>query len=41
MAIPVLKIRDLRVRCVAVPMKRALGTSTTRLASAQLALFDL
>jgi mandelate racemase len=41
MSIPVLKIRDLRVRCVAVPMKRALGTSTTKLAKALLALFDL
>jgi mandelate racemase len=41
MAIPALTIRDLRVRCVAVPMKRALGTSSTRLSSALLALFDL
>jgi mandelate racemase len=41
MTIPTLTIRDLRVRSVAVPMKRALGTSSTRLASAQLALFDL
>jgi mandelate racemase len=41
MSIPVLKIRDLRVRCVAVPMKRALGTSTTKLTKALLALFDL
>jgi mandelate racemase len=41
MTIPQLTIRDLRVRSVAVPMKRALGTSTTRLADARLALFDL
>jgi mandelate racemase len=41
MTIPQLKIRDLRVRCVAVPMKRALGTSTTRLDRALLALVDL
>ena len=33
--------RDLRVRSVAVPMRRPLGTSTTKLATALLALFDL
>lgn len=41
MKIPDLKIRDLRVRSVAVPMRRVLGTSATRLAVAPLALFDL
>jgi mandelate racemase len=41
MNIPDLTIRDLRVRSVAVPMRRALGTSTTKLATALLALFDL
>lgn len=41
MTIPQLTIRDLRVRSVAVPMKRTLGTSSTRLDRALLALFDL
>jgi mandelate racemase len=41
MTIPGLTIRDLRVRSVAVPMRRALGTSATKMATALLALFDL
>ena len=41
MAIPHLTIRDLRVRSVAVPIKRPLGTSTTLIDKARLALFDL
>ncbi len=41
MTIPDLTIRDLRVRSVAVPMRRALGTSATKMATALLALFDL
>jgi mandelate racemase len=41
MTIPDLKIRALRVRSVAVPMRRALGTSANKLATAMLALFDL
>jgi mandelate racemase len=41
MKTPDLTIRDLRVRSVAVPMRRALGTSATKIATAMLALFDL